>query len=186
MKLSLRAQRLKLIWLLILPFFYFARPTATLLIWGGASTMVGALIRAWAAGCIRKDRHLCTSGPYAFTRNPLYFGSFFVGLGVTVAGGQWLFILAFLIFFGWVYVRTMRAETDLLEELFGDAFRDYRDSVPVLIPRLTPYRRPDTPTESGPAPGFSFSMYWLNSEYEAALGILAGFAFFIIKMVWFT
>ena len=186
MKLSLRVQRLKLIWLLILPFFYFAHPTATLLIWGGTSTMVGALIRGWAAGCIRKERHLCTSGPYAITRNPLYLGSFFVGVGVTMAGGQWLFLLAFLIFFGWAYGKTMRAETIRLEELFGDVFRDYRRAVPALIPRLTPYRRPDSTDEAGPAPGFSFRMYWGNREYQAALGILAGFAFLIIKMVWFT
>jgi len=185
-KLSLNEQRLKLVWLLILPFFYFARPTTTLLIWGGASTMVGAVIRAWSAGHIRKDSQLCTSGPYAFTRNPLYLGSFLLGLGVAVAGGQWLFLLAFLIFFGWAYGKTIRAETIQLEELFGDVFRDYRRAVPVLIPRLTPYRRPDSPTEAEPAPGFSFRMYWLNSEYEAALGILAGFAFLVIKMVWFT
>ena len=185
MKLTLREQRLKLVWLLILPFFYFARPTTTLLIWGGVSTVVGALIRAWAAGCIRKDQQLCTTGPYAFTRNPLYVGSFFLGLGVTVAGGQWPFILAFLIFFSWAYIRTMRAESVLLEELFGDVFRDYRRAVPVLIPRLTPYRRPESVTEAGPAPGFSFSMYWQNREYQAALGILAGFAYLVTKMVWF-
>jgi hypothetical protein len=185
-KLSLNEQRLKLVWLLILPFFYFARPTTTLLIWGGASTLIGALIRGWSAGHIRKDSQLCTSGPYAFTRNPLYLGSFLLGLGVVVAGGQWLFLLAFVIFFGWAYGRTMRAETIQLEGLFGDVFRDYRRAVPALIPRVTPYRRPDSVTETGPTPGFSFRMYWLNSEYEAALGILTGFSFLVIKMVWFT
>ncbi len=186
MKLTLREQRLKLVWLLILPFLYFARPTTMFLIWGGASTIVGALVRAWSAGHIRKERQLCTSGPYAFTRNPLYVGSFFLGLGVTVAGGQWIFILVFLLFFGWAYGRTMRAETILLEELFGDVFRDYRRAVPALIPRLTPYRSPDSSAEAGPAPGFSFAMYRQNREYQAALGIFAAFAFLVIKMVWFT
>ncbi|GAF86036.1 unnamed protein product, partial [marine sediment metagenome] len=57
---------------------------------------------------------------------------------------------------------------------------------PVFLPRLTPYQGPKAPVESESAPVFSFRMYWGNSEYEAALGVLAGFAFFIIKMVWFT
>ena len=38
----------------------------------------------WAAGTIRKNRVLTTHGPYAFTRNPLYFGSFIIGIGFGV------------------------------------------------------------------------------------------------------
>ena len=54
-------------------------------------SILGLFIRAMAAGFIHKEKQLTTTGPYAFTRNPLYFGSFFLGLGITIAGGQWLF-----------------------------------------------------------------------------------------------
>jgi hypothetical protein len=200
MKLTLRRQRLKLVWILVVPFLYLARPTPTVLICGAALAVSGAAMRAWAAGSIRKNRDLSVAGPYAFTRNPLYLGSFFIGLGFTVAGGQWLFVVAFLLFFSWIYVKTMRAEARSLEDLFGDTYREYRAEVPVFLPRLTPYR-PGRGEVNAPPPadargsvseavrnegGFSFAQYVGNREWEAALGIVAGFAFLVIKMMWFS
>ncbi len=187
MKLSLRQQRLRLVWLLVVPFLYYARPTPGYLLAGGALALLGAAVRTWAAGYIRKDRVLCTGGPYARCRNPLYLGSFLIGLGVTVAGRQPAFVVLFLLFFVWAYGRTMRAEARLLEEYFGDAYRRYRAEVPLIVPRLTPYRPAERDTQAGSgAGGFSLARYRQNKEYEAALGILAGFAFLILKMILFT
>lgn len=138
---------------------------------------MGALIRAWAAGTIRKGKELATSGPYAFTRNPLYVGSFFIGLGATIAGGEPLFILVFVLFFAVVYRRAMRTEEEELQAWFGEEFEEYRAHVPLFLPRLTPYRTDDRR-------GFSFRLYRRNREWEAALGILAGFAVLVGKMVW--
>ena len=51
--------------------------------------LAGLAVRAWAAGVIKKDQELTTSGPYAFTRNPLYLGSLLLGSGGVLAGGVW-------------------------------------------------------------------------------------------------
>lgn len=176
---SLRKIRLRLVWLLIVPFLWLADPTPATLAAGGALALGGLLIRAWAAGFIRKEERLATGGPYGHTRNPLYLGSFFLGLGVTVAGGQWYFVAAFLGFFFGVYGRTIRSEAALMEELFGDQYRHYADGVPLFLPRLTPYRAPGED-----APGsFSLERYRGNKEYEASLGAVAGFAFLALRML---
>lgn len=180
MALTLRKVRLRLVWLLILPFLWYARPTPTLLVAGLILAAVGLWIRARAAGFIRKEEALATSGPYAHTRNPLYLGSFFLGLGVTVAGGQWIFILLFLGFFAVVYGRTIRGEAELLEGLFGDAYRHYASNVPLLLPRLTPYEAPGASVSHG----FDLERWKGNKEYEALLGAVAAFAFLTLRMFW--
>lgn len=200
MNLGSRRVRLKAIWLLLVPFIILARPTPLLLAIGGGIAFLGTAIRAWAAGCIKKDRELTTTGPYAHTRNPLYLGSFLIGIGVTVAGGRWIFTALFVLFFFLVYRRTMQNEAEWLEQEFGDTFRRYREAVPRLLPRLTPYRpREVAATPGGEAPStgkgaapadaegatwFSTRRYIRNREWEAALGVAAGFAFLAIRMVW--
>jgi protein-S-isoprenylcysteine O-methyltransferase Ste14 len=174
--------RLRAVWLLILPFLWLADPTPGLLAAGGALAAVGLALRAWAAGHIRKEKELTTTGPYAHTRNPLYVGSFFLGLGVTVAGGHWLFVILFLLFFVLVYGRTIRGEAGLLEEMFGPEYRHYAERVPLVVPRLTPYRAPDDEGRGGRP--FELERWRRNREYEALLGTVAGFAFLAAKMVW--
>ena len=178
MALSLRKLRLRAVWLLIIPFLWLAQPTPTLLLAGAALAVVGLLIRGWAAGLLRKEQVLATGGPYAHTRNPLYLGSFFLGLGVTLAGGQWYFVAIFAAFYLGIYGRTMRGEAELLEGLFGDAYRHYAANVPLLFPRLTRYR----PQEAGESRSFTFERYFGNREYEALLGAIAGFGFLFLRM----
>ena len=184
--MSLRWLRLRGVWVLVLAFLFFAEPVPWTLLAGGALSVVGALIRAWAAGTIRKDRELAVSGPYAFTRNPLYLGSFFIGLGVTVAGARPVFVVIFLVFFAVVYGKTMRGEREKLEEMFGDAYREYESHVPILLPRLTPYHPPGGGRDErkGGKEGFSLQRYRKNREWEAALGILGGFAALVGTLIW--
>lgn len=194
MRLSSRRVRLRAIWLLVVPFLLLARPRPQLLLAGACIAVAGVALRAWAAGCIRKDDELTTGGPYAFTRNPLYLGSLLIGLGAAVAGGRLVFVVLFLLFFGLVYSRTMRREERLLAERFGPPYRRYRERVPRLLPRLTPYRPPPARRGAGShdlaGPGnhavrsFSPSRYLGNREWEAALGTLAGFGFLAAKMLW--
>ena len=68
--------RLPLGFILGITYLIFARPTPLTLAVGGAIALIGVLVRAWASGHISKNERLATSGPYAHTRNPLYFGSF--------------------------------------------------------------------------------------------------------------
>ena len=191
--MSLRWLRLRAVWVLVLAFLFFAEPEPEVLLVGAGVALVGAAIRAWAAGTILKKRELAVSGPYAFTRNPLYLGSFFIGLGVTIAGGRWVFVVLFLVFFALVYGKTMKTEREELEKEFGQAYRDYVSHVPMFRPRLTPYHPPGGGrdqrkggSEAGDTEGEGFSLrrYKKNREWEAALGLLGGFAFLVGKMIW--
>ena len=139
-RLDLRKLRLRAVWLFIIPFYIYASPSTILLAWGAGLSTVGLALRAWAAGSIQKDRELATTGPYAHTRNPLYLGSFFLGSGVTVAGGQWAFGVALLAFFVLVYRATVLREVSELEARFGGRYRAYRAQVPSVLPRLTAYK----------------------------------------------
>ena len=189
MKISRRV-RLRALWLLIIPFFWFAQPTVTTLAAGAALALLGLAIRASAAGFIHKEQVLTTTGPYARTRNPLYLGSFLLGCGVTLAGGQWIFVAAFVVFFAFVYQRTIRNEAEHLENLFGDAYRRYAEAVPLFLPRLTAWRGPDgggggaAARAAGESPaGFSVDRWRRNREYEALLGAVAGLAGLWLRMV---
>ncbi|MDT8368596.1 MAG: isoprenylcysteine carboxylmethyltransferase family protein [Longimicrobiales bacterium] len=164
-------------WLLALPLLWFARPTPETLGIGAIMAACGLLLRSISAGFIRKDRILTTTGPYAHTRHPLYLGSFVLGLGVSVAGGRWSFVLAFLVFFVAVYPATMRAESVRLRERFGAAWAEYADRVPAFVPRL---RWSDGTSLRGT---FSLAQWRKNREYEALLGTLAGFAVLTARMV---
>ncbi len=176
----MRRLRLRAVWLLILPFLWLARPTPALLAVGGVLGVFGLLVRGWAAGTIHKERELTTTGPYAFTRNPLYLGTFFLGLGISVAGGHWIWPALFLVFYAGVYGRTMRGEATLLGELFGERFHHYAANVPAFAPRLTPYRAP-----GGGGRGFTLDQYRRNREWEALFGAVAGFGFLALKL-WAT
>jgi protein-S-isoprenylcysteine O-methyltransferase Ste14 len=177
--LSIRWLRLRAVWLLVLPFLWVARPTPRLLVVGVGLAALGLALRAWAAGVIHKDRELTTTGPYAFTRNPLYLGSLLLGLGTVIAGGDWIFVAVFLTFFALVYGRTMKREEVDLEAAFQERYRHYAREVPLLVPRFAPYRPAD-----GSGAGFSVARYRRNREWEALLGALAGFAFLTAKMLW--
>lgn len=183
MTLTLRRLRLKAVWLLVVPFLWLARPEPALLAAGVMLAALGLALRAWAAGVIHKERELSVGGPYAHTRNPLYLGSFLIGLGVTVAGGRWIFVLAFVAFFAWIYTRTIRSEARHLRDLFGEGYQEYARHVPVFLPRPLPWRRQETPASPGRG-AFSLERWRRNREYEALLGVVAGFAFLVVKMLW--
>lgn len=176
----MRQVRLVGAWLLVVPFLWLAEPTPVLLAAGAVLAALGLAVRAWSAGVITKEKELAVGGPYAYTRNPLYVGSFLLGLGVALAGGKWYFVAVFLLFYAVIYGRTIGGEAALLERLFGDRYRHYAERVPLVVPRLTPYR----PPEGAPPSSFTFSQWRRNREYEAGLGALAGFAFLAAKMWW--
>lgn len=180
MKWSNNAIRLRSVWLLVPIFLILAEPTLRLMLIGGALAVVGGVIRGWAACTIRKNRILTTTGPYAYTRNPLYLGSFLVGLGVVVGSGSFWLLALFLVFFTVVYTRTMRAEERHLEELFGEDFRNYAASVPLFIPRLRRYR-----CGAEQRALFEFRRYFGVREWELALGLTLAFLALWGKLEWF-
>jgi len=191
----MRKLRLKWVRLIVVPFFIFAVPRVEVIVIGVLVAALGLLIRGWSAGAIHKDKELTTSGPYAFTRNPLYLGSFFIGVGLSIAGGHWAWTAVFVAFYLGVYTRTMAGETRHLTELFPEEFAAYAAAVPAFLPRLTPYRAAVSgANESGASTadggslagaakpgGFRWAQYRRHREWEASLGALAAFAVLIAK-----
>jgi hypothetical protein len=166
-------------------FIVLARPDRRSLAVGGAVALVGLLIRAWASGHIRKNDRLAVSGPYAHTRNPLYLGSFILGLGFTVAASSdwWLLLLLgglFAALFLGIYWPVMRVEAATLAEMFGEEYKAYAEAVPLLFPRPTPYRPGDPAAASVK---FDPTLYMRYREYRAALGLLVAWCVLWLKAV---
>ena len=159
-------------------FLVFASPTRMSLLIGSSIAVAGLLIRAWASGHIRKAKHLAVSGPYAFTRNPLYVGSFVMGVGFTVAANVWWLALIFAILFLGIYLPVMRVESSDLREIFGSEYEAYERSVPVFVPRLTPWKRS--------AERFDFRLYLRYREYRAALGVATAIGILAAKALFFS
>jgi protein-S-isoprenylcysteine O-methyltransferase Ste14 len=133
--------------------------------WGIVLLLVGELIRFWALGFVeRKGRELAMSGPYAFVRNPLYVGNFFLGLGVAVIVGNWIILVLFLAGFLGIYTGTIRGEEKHLREMFGKPYEDYCRNVPSFLPRLTPYAAPKKDS-------FLWSRIIKHHEYITVAGI---------------
>jgi protein-S-isoprenylcysteine O-methyltransferase Ste14 len=145
-------------------FLVLMHPSVRSLWIGGAIALAGALLRLWAAGHIEKGKVLTQGGPYALTRNPLYLGSFFMAMGIILAGqGYWL-LLPFMIFFGVFYFPVMKAEEQELLHGYGQQFLDYVNRVPLFIPAF----RKTAPASSI----FLWSRVIRNREHRTAAGLI--------------
>ena len=102
--------RVPLGFVIVALFLWLARPTMLSLIVGGLVALDGLLIRAWAAGHLRKNQELAVSGPYAYVRNPLYVGTLTVGIGFAVAGAHPAIGLALVVFFLALYLPVIEEE----------------------------------------------------------------------------
>jgi protein-S-isoprenylcysteine O-methyltransferase Ste14 len=143
----------------------FARTTPLTLAVGGAIALAGVLVRAWAAGHIVKNDRLATSGPYAHTRNPLYFGSFLIGAGFAVAV-HWALLLLVIAFWILVYLPTMERERSNIRTRFPEAYAEYEAHVPAFMPRVLPWGGAG---DAAPGPSFSLALYLRHGEWRAGL-----------------
>jgi protein-S-isoprenylcysteine O-methyltransferase Ste14 len=157
-------------------YFWVARPTWRSMALGAIVVVPGLLIRALASGHVRKNESLATSGPYAYTRNPLYLGSLLMGLGFAVAARSWAVGGALVVMFFVIYLPVIRDEEAFLRRTFPE-FEEYARRVPRMLPRLT--SRSGTENEVGA--GFSLDLYLKHREYKALLGVVAMTAALIVK-----
>lgn len=166
--------RVPLGFLFSIAFLVFAKPEPLMLAIGGMIALVGLALRAWASGHIRKNAELAISGPYAYTRNPLYLGSFLLCVGFILCSGKWWLSAIFGIVFLVVYFPVMQAEAKELIEIFGEKYEHYSRHVYMFFPRLTPF------PESSKA-AFDVSLYMRYREYRAALGLAFAWSILAIK-----
>ncbi|HEY0702363.1 MAG TPA: isoprenylcysteine carboxylmethyltransferase family protein [Candidatus Acidoferrales bacterium] len=160
-------------------YLLLASPTTRWIAMGAALAGIGLLIRAIAAGYLRKDRELATTGPYARTRNPLYLGSAFLAVGFAVAGHSWLAGGLVVIYFAVFYYAVMKNEESDLLIRFGVAFDAYAHSVPLFFPNFWPGTNPAPPD---PEQQFSWDQYLRNREYRALIGTIAALGVLCLRM----
>jgi hypothetical protein len=134
--------------------------------------VVGLATRGLAAGTIRKGSELARSGPYAFTRNPLYLGSSVLALGFGIMSGNLIGAALLVIPSAIVYPAVIRSEEAELRRRYGREFDDFRNGVPCFFPRRISRRALDA---------FTFGQFVANGEYNATIGFLAATGVLAIK-----
>lgn len=169
-----RRVRVPLSFAFAVAYVWLARPTRTSLLVGALLLLPGLLLRGLASGHVQKDRQLTMSGPYAYTRNPLYFGSLILAAGFIVAARTWWILGLLVLMFAAIYVPVIAGEERYLRQTFPE-YEDYARHVPRFRPRLTRYGN-----QQG---AFSSDLYWKHREYNAILGCLIVLAVLVFKLV---
>jgi protein-S-isoprenylcysteine O-methyltransferase Ste14 len=155
----------------------FSRPTPPSILLGALTGVMGLWVRAYAAGYLHKQEVLTVTGPYAYTRNPLYLGSAILALGAAIATRSWISAFILIVYFAVFYSVVMRREEKELRLRHGASFEEYARAVPLFIPRLTAAK-----SFTNPAGTVSFVQYKKNHEWQAAVGFL--FLLFVLLWIW--
>lgn len=165
----LRRARVPLGFAFAAAFLIFARPSIASLARSLALVVPGLLLRGYAAGYVKKNSELTTTGPYARTRNPLYLGSFLAALGFVAASRSAVLVAVFVVLFFAIYLPVIRSEEGFLRGVFP-AFDAYLRQVPRLFPSFRVSRR----AQGGDGAGsFSVALYRRHREYNASIGAAA-------------
>jgi protein-S-isoprenylcysteine O-methyltransferase Ste14 len=124
----------------------------------------GEAVRVWAAGHLEKSREVTRSGPYRFTRHPLYVGSSIMAAGIVVAAHSVMLALLTAIYMVVTITAAIRTEEAFLRRTFGDTYDRYAQR------QADPMRR-----------RFSLARAGRNREYRAVIGLIVGFALLALK-----
>ncbi|MGB5277555.1 MAG: isoprenylcysteine carboxylmethyltransferase family protein [Gammaproteobacteria bacterium] len=116
---------------------YFGQPARELLIAGSAVAIIGALIRLWASGHVKKNKVLATDGPYAYVRHPLYVGNILILLGFSIASNLWWAYVLMLFLLLFYYPPAISYEDAKLNKLFGEEWQNWSRNIHALIPNLS-------------------------------------------------
>jgi protein-S-isoprenylcysteine O-methyltransferase Ste14 len=145
---------------------FLAHPTWTTWRVGLVIALAGEGVRMWAAGHLEKSREVTRSGPYRFTRHPLYAGSSIMALGIVIASRSAIVAALAAIYMASTISAAIRTEEAFLRQAFGDTYERYRASSAEPMPRR-----------------FSLSRAMRNREYRALAGVAAGFALLALKVI---
>lgn len=158
-----------------LVYFYLARPSSMSLFASLALVVPGILLRAYASGYVKKNEELTTTGPYAYTRNPLYLGSLLISVGFAAASRSVWIAAVLLLLFCSIYLPVIAGEEEYLRAHFA-SYDEYAIRVPRLLPKLSRQRR----SGSG---GFSSALYRKHREYNSLLGSFCIYCILIAKII---
>ncbi len=153
-----------------------AKPSLRSISVGLAIFLWGLGLRAWACGHIRKEKELTVSGPYQYTRNPLYLANFIIGVSVAMASNSWWVAGIFAVYFLLFYPLALKREKEKMIALFPEEYEKYKKKVPLFFPSFKHYLGLHSHR-------FSFQLYLNNREYRALLGGLIFWLAMILKFV---
>jgi protein-S-isoprenylcysteine O-methyltransferase Ste14 len=143
-----------------------ARPSWRTWLVGLGVSCVGEALRVWAAGHLEKGREVTRTGPYRWTRHPLYVGSGIVALGVVIAARSSIVAVVAAAYLGLTLTAAIRTEEAHLRQTFGDLYDQYaRSAAPATARR------------------FSARRAWANREQRAVAGLSAGFGLLALKIL---
>jgi protein-S-isoprenylcysteine O-methyltransferase Ste14 len=160
-------------------FLWLAQPTWKTMLLSLLLVAPGVWLRAYAAGYVRKNAELTRTGPYAYTRNPLYLGSMLIAFGFAWAAASWIILVVLAILFAAIYIPTIQSEEGYLREHFA-GFDGYAASVPRLLPRLTAAKFPANENASGGR--FSAEQWRHHREYNALMGASAIYCALAVRL----
>ena len=142
-----------------------------------AVALLGQVVRFFTVGFVPRGTSgrntlrqvaetLNTTGMYACVRNPVYLGNFIIWFGLSLFMKSVWFTTVIILCFTIFYERIIFAEETFLRQKFGDAFLEWAEKTPAIIPRFKNWRPPTLP--------FSFKST-LNREYGTFFAIIATF-----------
>ena len=146
---------------------WLAQPTWRSLALGAAVALIGQAVRLWAAGHLEKSREVTASGPYRFTRHPLYVGSSIMAMGVAVGCRSIVVGLLVGVYMASTITAAIRSEEAFLRERFGDAYDAYAQSRGPQVARR-----------------FSWERAWRNKEYRSFTGLILFLAVLAARAFW--
>jgi protein-S-isoprenylcysteine O-methyltransferase Ste14 len=144
---------------------WLATPTIQSLIIGAVGAFAGEALRVWAAGHLEKSKEVTQSGPYRYTRHPLYLGSTLIGLGIVVAANDLIVAAIVLTYLALTLTAAMRSEEAHLREKFGDAYDAYAQKRAPRVERA-----------------FSWQRAIYNREHHTIAGVLSGLLLLAVKI----
>jgi protein-S-isoprenylcysteine O-methyltransferase Ste14 len=145
---------------------WLATPTSMSLLIGAVVSLTGESIRLWAAGHLEKSKEVTRSGPYQFSRHPLYLGSSLIGIGFAIASNHLVVAIIVVAYLLLTLTAAMRSEEAHLREKFGDAYDAYVEK------RSAPMAR-----------RFSWKRALVNREHHTIAGLVGGLLILVLK-VW--
>jgi protein-S-isoprenylcysteine O-methyltransferase Ste14 len=145
-------------------------------IFGIAFILLGQLLRVSSRGYkseySKEGNLLIQSGPYAVVRNPMYLGILLIGLGIVAMLFKWWVACIFLLVFIIRYLMLVFKEENKLMGLFGQAYRDYCNKVPRILPSIAKIARTDV------AQYMPLRLSWLKKEIGTISAVLLTAVFF--------
>jgi len=155
-----------------------AKPNLPSFLVGIGVCSLGLLIRTWSSGHLRKEKELAISGPYRYTRNPLYLGNFVIGISIVIVSRSWWILGIFTVYFLLFYPLVIKKEKQRMKELFPREYDEYKKKAPPFFPSWKPF------LFSGKN-RFSWKLFRKNKEWRALIGALLFWLVLTFKMILF-